>query len=295
MFSIRIIASIIHNMDTSQNQTSKSYWQLWQCFWQNFHWNFSAYYSQLTSESKHCVCKILYKISSLKVWFVTYNLFECFLPLALFLLLYWVFMFLHIFLCWQSNWGFKYARQGLYHVFSLSIFYVNFQLISSYFTIWKNLIFVHKIHILSFTAFALQFSIYIYSLMANWFSICEEQRVIFFTCYIQFSYIWNCPFIFIITLNFCFMHWYDGDPHNHRASDITEAQNSQRHCCRHLAFEPSKRWGQHWSPNQMLCLLSYYPSIPIYIVPNPYINNFWTRYLSKIYVILCFMAYEELK
>lgn len=43
MCSMWIFEPVIYSLDTSQNQTSKSYWQLCQCFWQNFQWNFSIY------------------------------------------------------------------------------------------------------------------------------------------------------------------------------------------------------------------------------------------------------------
>lgn len=83
----------------------------------------------------------------------------------------------HLFF-WQSNWGFKYARQGLYYVFSTLTFNLFLVVLP-----FENFILVHNSSILSLLLwhFTLQFSIYIYSLVANRFSIYKEQRLIIFT------------------------------------------------------------------------------------------------------------------
>lgn len=85
MCSIWIFEPIIYSMDTSQKQTSKSYWQLCQCFWQSFHWNFSIYV--LSCILKARTVSVKYSMKYLDSKFdLDINIFESFLFFVTFIL-----------------------------------------------------------------------------------------------------------------------------------------------------------------------------------------------------------------
>lgn len=110
MFSVWIFEPIIHSMDTSQNQTFRSYWQLCQCFWHNFHWNFSIYVLS-------CLLKAR-TVSRHKIYLrVSFSLSLLFFINTIIIIILGFYIPTHLFF-WRSSWGFKYARQGLYYVFS---------------------------------------------------------------------------------------------------------------------------------------------------------------------------------